>query len=248
MKIAVIGNSHIAAVKYAWEDRKIKEHELTWFGLAARDMSALFPQDKCLVIDDELGMKQLAHQSGRTGGICTSDFDSFLICGCSAGIAACLFHQYLPYSSAALNMALSGFWEDSIAFGLIYTLRQITDKPVWFVPTPLLALNSAEQHRLSRRLKSVDRGHFESNTAYQEFVENSARFWRDQLQVILLPQPVKTVENSLNTRLEYSVDSIKRLTLGRHEKEEHDADENVHMNPQYGQAVLDAFFSALDSD
>ncbi len=248
MKIAVIGNSHIAAVKYAWEDWKDRAHVLTWFGLAARDMSGLFPQGQCLVTDDELGMKHLAHQSGRTGGICTSDFDGFLICGCSSGIAACLFHQNLPYSSAALKVALSGFWADSTAFGLIKKLRQITDKPVWFVPTPLLALNEAEQHRLSRRLENVDRGRFESNLAYQEFCDNSALFWRDKLQVTLLPQPVKTVENSLNTRLEYSVNSIKRLTLGRHEKQGHDADENVHMNPQYGQAVLDAFFSALDSD
>jgi hypothetical protein len=54
------------------------------------------------------------------------------------------------------------------------------------------------------------------------------------------------VKNSLNTRQEYSAGSIKRLTLERHQQEAHDADENVHMNPQYGKTVLDVFFTALD--
>lgn len=43
--------------------------------------------------------------------------------------------------------AFAGFWQATVAFELSAKLRDMTDKPVWFLPSPLLVLNDTEQSR-----------------------------------------------------------------------------------------------------
>ncbi len=229
MKIAIVGNSHLAALKLAVRNNlfSAKRLDVSFWGLPG-------PEFRSITYDN--GRLQTPHKAvafklsdGRYESLPVYDFDAIIFHGMVLNPSDYLFSlrkmtdNLSCYSSAFLREGLQACIEQAPAWDLVRSLRADYDRRVLMSSMPL---------------KSDDSGQFKalSVTADELSLLNShIRAILCGIGVEYLPQPSVTVREHKYTRGEFCVQSV-RLTANL--ACEHPDDDYIHMNGLYGARVL----------
>lgn len=230
MKICMISNSHVAAVKFAWDALDdTGDVRLTFFAAPKFGLNRLTVRSEEVALDAQPN-KALANQiklsSGGLDRISVNDYDLFW----THGLNFILPRLDQRLSSAVIGKAIEGSIENSLAHDIVGQLREITDKPVLLSPEPLLADIGVEGVNSATNLPAKMVSHEDICDLFAErmFYENVHFLWQEP----------HTVGPQMNTLREFSENSnrIEHGNRGTHHKQ----GDVRHMNNEFGAVVLQA--------
>lgn len=232
MKICVIGNSHVGALKRAWDEicDEYLEHNLTFFAMGSTGINGLAVQNGKLIATTSKLRSAIEFTSGGLTEVIPESYDAFLVYGLSAIIRLQDINFY--YSSAVRKQALLDVTSSSLSFTTIKKLRAVTSLPIYVGHNPLKA---------SRVISTMDRSQDYSNHIEQL---NSLVYSSENAQ--LIPQPANTLVNGVATKEEYTLGSRTLAVVAVGGSELHDKGDNFHMNDVFGEVWLRNFFVFMD--
>lgn len=235
MKVAVIGNSHIACIKQAWDEATTQYPEVTlcFFGSNANTMESVTARDGVLLPGSEHVARSWEITSGGEKVVVLSDYDHVIVHGIVPFMTwwGRLHRWFLNNGRVS-----SGFRRATFRSGhplterVLDALDQLEHANVLLTPRPSPAVQSQD----AEPVKDTDFG------ALSDFIENGFK----DLGYAFLPQPAETVTRSFNTYSRYNEGAIG---LGRDPRKSRQApagDRN-HMNLAYGEVWLKQVISAL---
>jgi len=235
MKICVIGNSHVAAIKLAYESSQpTPPHEMTFFAGLGRRIAKLEIADGMLIppADDPKIQYAINVTSGGLTEINPSLYDRFLIIGMSGWVHQPVSTVGRPISEGAIACAVKDYWRASRLPPLLQNLRKITQKPISIAATPLLA---------------EERTNDTSPEIYTRFIALSNALYFSEFGAQLIGQPPETIVNGNATEISFSRMS-ERLLEGREGFAIHHPEgENSHMNQSYGALWLAQYFAGFEA-
>lgn len=232
LHIAVIGNSHVGAIKSAWDkiEHKYPQIKLTFFAARSRNMEFVRIEKGKLVPYRSRTESSMEFTSGGKKVIDPDEYDAFLLYGLRA-------RPYMPdltqhFSEQAHAAALADLRKSQALLRLLKLTRRITKKPIFLGEHPLpIAHESASNKGRMYKEKGVHDYHFGASL--------SARFFKDQYNATLIMQPAETIERNQFTAEIYAKES-ERLQIGRENDTLVDGPEDlVHMNSEYGKLWLE---------
>jgi hypothetical protein len=230
VKLCIIGNSHVACLKSAWDalPRYHEEFDCAFFGSPGAGMNALYLEDGRLKAGTDKLRQDLRFTSGGQEAVRIGDYDAFLIVGVG-------FHtpsHDRRVSSAVLHAALRGMFGTTMAGRFASAIRIVTQAPVLICATPLKATAGGSRRRSPALLEPAEVSGLLSS-AY------SAERFR------FLAQPSSTLENPWATRREFVVDAPRLAHVEQKIGGRFTEGQNVHMNAEYGRLYLQSVFAAL---
>lgn len=233
MKICVIGNSHVGALKRGW-DLIAPQHpkvEITFFAHRGDGMASVKVENGSLVpTTNELNVA-ISHTSGGLNRITPDDYDIFLIYGLRAKPNFVNKAQFI--SSQARFQALEDLTLDKLSFSLLIMLRELTDKKVYIGHDPLPAAIT---------IKSEG-----NSPEYMAGIALLNKAIYKPMSAELVTQPLATIVNQRSTHPAFSQGS-KRLAIGdKLDNQNHSAGESGHMNDEFGKIWLTSFLSLIGS-
>src|ERR1700726_4363476 len=142
MRVCVIGNSHVAALKLGWTQVRTTypKVEITFFAHAGLFINYLKLEDSCLVPTTEDLRKAIAFTSGGQDRIRPEAFDCFLIYALTAKPAFARSSQF--YSAACVKALANNLVANTASTRLLRELKEITAKRIHVGHDPLLAAQS----------------------------------------------------------------------------------------------------------
>jgi len=233
MKIAVIGNSHIGALKRGWDGGVSKEYlgvSLTFFGARNSAISALSVNAGRLIPETSELAQSFAVTSGGQREVNAAEYDVFLAYGMCRELRGQVENHAGSFSSAALTQASLDYWASYNLLKTLDKIKQATERPLFAGHAPLAAAQKAED------LTQDD---------YHTFLAAAQRLVFDLIPAKLIGQPGATLLDGGATRAEFSKGS-ERLAVGKpDDNSPHIATEVNHMNAAYGALWLRAFLSRV---
>ncbi len=234
MNICVIGNSHVAAIKQAYDLMAARGDipAMTFFANRGDNVAKMVVKNGILKPAKENHRLQAAIEitSGGIKEIDPQKYDFILVLGLGRAISELTAMVLRPISAGAKERAIQDFWEASVAFELIEKLRLITKKTIFFGLAPLTAAKEDGP---------------ETDDTYREMLALSQTLFFDAIDVSIVRQPPATITHGGNTKSEYARDSQRLDVQGGAATGAHPIGENRHMNAAYGEAWLEGFFAAL---
>jgi hypothetical protein len=237
MKVCVIGNSHAACIKRAWDEflvPKFKDSfELTFFAARGQKLKDLALKNGELVPLTDRLRKSIEFTSDGFSSIRLKEYDVFLLVGLQAKP---FYLENSNFSSAVTKLALNDNYVSKIFFEVLTKIRKEVDSKIYIGHTPLP--------------KNINRENLEHDESISEMYLKGLELANDELfkkfDAELLPQPAITLTgNSRNTHSNYSVGST-RLSVGDEiDNAEHLKEDRFHMNTLFGKAWLEEFFEKL---
>lgn len=241
IRVCVIGDSHLAALKLGWDAIRddFPDVELYFFGAPADHMENLVVAEAHLSAGSDMLRKFLVKTSG---GFATVDnaYSTYLICGLRFGIAKIqrLCTEYraeghirddrAPISDPCFFKCVAAGLRDTFAVRTFLKLRKITDAPVTIMHMPMPSDQDTDS-ALARVSASAD-----GVLIRQSFLAASQQLARE-LGFTLAVQPQNTLSGPLRTKAIYSLGSMK---LVRGLTEPHQPEDYGHMNGEFGSLVL----------
>ncbi len=238
MKICVIGNSHVAVVKVAYDQMRAKGDtpDMKFFADSGPGIERLVLHEGGLWPEknDTQLLTSITTTSGGLTHIDPAKYDIFLVIGLARSIENVVELVKRPISESARNRALQDYWDARAAVRMLEKLMWITDKPLYLGLTPLMAAEKLND---------------DGPDDYEKMVALSKELYLDDMNVTLISQPSATIVNGQNTKLEYSRGSLrlgngKRKAPGVHL---HPDGEYRHMNAAYGALWLEHCLSRLNT-
>ena len=149
MRICVLGNSHVASIKKAWDmmSQDYPDYEFMFFASRGIGLSKLKAEDGKLLPGDDSLRANLAFTSGSNGEIDPSDFDVFLVYGANCRP---YFKTETFYSQTVLQASVEDYTQNSLAINLIKLLRQVTEKKIFLGHNPLQGAPLSDKKSQSR--------------------------------------------------------------------------------------------------
>jgi hypothetical protein len=230
-RLAIIGNSHVAALKLAWDAGGFDDAvTVTFFAAPGRGNVRFEAEDGALVPVSERTRESILHTSGADR-VAPETFDAFLIYGLHKSPA---LDEDISALSAAVRRALV---IDRVTgqpnYRILTQLRSITDKPIFVGLSPRLAETGAA---LAAPVVAPD-------AEYALLMEEVY----GPLNARLVPQPAETLTAGGQATLgAFSQGSQRLVTPGRALRStDHGETDNTHMNADYGRLWLAAFLPML---
>lgn len=231
MKIAVIGNSHIGALKRGADMIAPQDmpHDLRYFGARSNGLQDLQIDGTSLVPASQEIANAIAFTSGGETRIETEAYDAFLLYGMEARPFFAPIDHF--YSSAVLARALKDVFEGSLSHLILGRLRAITTKPIYVGHNPL---KGAQENQGSQDSSAYHQGLILLNETVYAAVKAT-----------ILPQPSDTIVNGNGSAISFAQGS-KRLAIGdNHDDALHPDMDLNHMNDLFGSLWLKAFFAQI---
>ena len=212
LRICVLGNSHVGALRRGWEALQAERVDIqpVFFASPGRSLATLERHDDRLVPTTPGVAKYLALTSGGLPEISLGDFDAFLL----VGMAFLMPQVDRRHSSAVLRTACQDAWSGSVCARMVALVRASSQVPLLVLHNPL---------PISRR----EVAHLQPAT------------YADTLHcleagvvppgVTLLPQPAATRAEDWLTQAEFSAGATTLLGEGVAE------DNATHMNARFGE-------------
>jgi hypothetical protein len=235
MKIALIGNSHLAALKLGWPSPS--PHEATFFSSPSGSLRSLKVQDDFIFSDDEKTAKFLALSSNGVKHIAPREYDYIFLVGNGTGAQRFVALQRkcrtFDNKKSALPLVSRAVWNEASKSAtshgyvqrIITMIRSVSNVPILVIPDPMP----------SERITSCpNEGYI---WAGELGVEAAAKA-RMQINGLVcdgidaLSQPEVTLAAPHLTKSSFS-DESRKLESDRF----HPEDEYFHMNHLYGQIV-----------
>lgn len=250
MKVCVIGNSHLAAIKRAWDlaidDRAgVDGH---FFGSSFKDSHRLEPDGGRLVASGGIG-----HTPPGVDAIAIDAYEAFLLVGLSTGlsnfVSVIAKHRTVstdgaqaPHlvSDGAFDLAVRRSFESSAGASIASMIRSVSrTAPIVIMPSPLFRRGITTMGSPLWRAAApwLPRLELAWRKAVDEFAATN--------ELIFDPQPEETVEDRFWTKDAYGLGSI-RMSGGM--TEERTEVEFRHMNPDYGLIALRSALRRLGVD
>lgn len=245
MRIAVIGNSHLAAYQLGWHS--IQEHypgiQVIFFGSPTTSMRALRVESKSLVPTKDLVRQNLVWTSGGLDHV-PGDFDAYVLVGMGVSLVHLMsllkIHRppsfYDPadkeqqlVSDRAFSCFMGATLGNSTGLMVLDKLKLITGAPVIYAPNP---------YPSTRLLHDI---------TYQYYTDGPTRamvcdFYKGFLPslvrrgAVVFDQPFESVVDNMFTKDEFCRGSVK-LKPGMSSL--HRADDYFHMNAKFGRLSLE---------
>lgn len=254
MRIVVIGNSHLAAFKLAWDDLadNYQDVRLVFFGSAGEEMrSKVAIEDDCLVAVTEEARNDFYFTSGGLTKIDFSDFDAVLLIGMGCRMlplySALKSHRvydapssslpsrkkasYRTISAACIAQICMDQMKNTSLFQILSLIRSVSNIPAFIIPCPF----PSEACAYDDRARWAFLKRIASKTVQQSYYEGLACLCRS-FAATLITQPDTTITGLLFTKEELSVGSVRfddHLLTTLHNETDY-----VHMNRDYGKEVL----------
>lgn len=243
--LCFIGNSHLAAIKLAWDDvgHRYPELEVDFFG-SRRDKLASAQLNGALIEPCDVTVKKTFLLTAGVPAIDTRKYDGFFIfsAGFSFTWLAQLYRQYrIPRFNARSSYLISescferagrSLLEATPAMHLVRLIHSVRDDaPIVISAEPLPAPPSKE-----RAAHPLQEGHDEASV-YEIFQRICAGMETPWLSI--KTQSDSTRFDTIFTKAEYSQGSV-RLSPGLNV--EHSSDDRRHMNRIYGAEVISNLF------
>lgn len=236
MRLCFLGDSHLGAIRSAWVSSRA---DATFFALPGKGMAHLEVHDGALLSHQPKAAEILFRISGGKDRI-DGNYGTYVLHGMHLGMAETLSTLRdmrdlgapvklvgTPDFRTALRKAI----EDSLALNTLRKLRQISDAPAIVSPTPLM---DAQFMGLRNRLVEFS----VAGQLASLFIEECGDVCQG-LGAEFVPQPPETLAaDGLATRPEYT-EGAARFSARAAEGD------NVHMNAQYGAAVIERVMAAL---
>jgi hypothetical protein len=257
MRVCIVGNSHVAALRKAWEPwrraHKGAKLDVTFFGSHSASLRNVTARDGRFTTDDAAVRRTLAMTTGRADPeLAIADFDLFVLYGLvnpnwyvaySAGEGIDR-PPTLPRVSRGLLRALAEqAFRQSLAMHMYGLVRSASQAPVIVAPQPYLSqavIGDPNQSPYGDAPPADLAARPALLSALDEVLAAAAA--REGFR--WLAQPAQTVVDDHWTRPEYCVDSVR---LSAQMDIAHPDDDYAHMNQRYGDAVLD-ILAALIQD
>lgn len=223
MKLCVIGNSHLGALKEsepaALEHSGLKSIEFFAKGSNGLKDLQVDSQSKSLVPATKSLEKSFLLTSDGSSTINAASYDAFLVYG--LGYQP-FFQPKQFYSSNLNNAAFIDSIHGSLLFEIIAKVREVTDKPIFIGHVPFRAVESIEK-------QFVDDSYLAVIDRVNRYVE------RKFLNTVLIHQPIETICDGRRTRPEFCRGSIRMATGDSRDNTEHPENDLSHMNSRYGE-------------
>lgn len=229
MKVAVLGNSHAAALKYGYDNFKERYLGVDIDFYAAnhselqRGEIKFDPDARCVFSSDESVSNKLARSSGGNSALKIDDYDVIVYCALGLEFQYKLVQNF--YSNNFRDIICGSVLRATLATQIALDIRMVSDIPMYVLPCPLVSSDIHFAHGL---------GDLEKNRQeYDYFCKYIDRFFSKH-GVFFLPQVASTIKNCIFTKNEYEMykDSTDRI-------------DHKHMNMEYGALMLSNVFSAL---
>lgn len=233
MRLCIIGNSHIAALKTAWDASIGVEYpglRPTFFGARGGGLTRLDVQGDVLSTDDPKIRSDLAFTSGGQCRIDPADHDAFLVYGLCRYVNAQVRNYRAGYSRQALETTILDYWAATSLISIIQKLRQITDLPIHAGASPL----EAAPHRSGGDTSGYDRFLCDSNQQVFRY-----------LDAVLIGQPAETIVNGDASAPGYAIGSNRLAVGAENDSVPHQSGEMRHMNAEFGAIWLRQFLNRL---
>jgi hypothetical protein len=228
MRIAVIGNSHIGALKVAIRDGQFKsdKFEITFWGVPGQCFTTVTYEGghfRTSYRDFALKVSEGRHES-----LPVHDFDAIVFHGPPLNV-----ERYLSslrhvsddlrcYSRACLHEALQRSIEGTRGYDLVRSLRTDYDRRVLMSPMPLISEDSAQFKGRSVRVEEL------------KLLNSCISAILSDVRAEYVAQPSDTVRDYKYTKREFCVNSVGVF----YDIRKHPDDDYFHMNGQYGACVL----------
>lgn len=231
-RICIIGSSHLACFKLAWDDglkEKYQKVELTFFSSVGSSMNSLEAHKNYLSSSDDKVVSNMQLSSGGLDRIIPADYDCVIIHGLSPAPINYLegttpFSRGAFYSHGAIIRCTS-------AFAILQKLKSISDIPVFISHAPGLAELSPDE-----RITSDE---------YNELIEGLKHAHRD-VGSIYVSQPASTICKHLYTKRQYVKGAKRLVRVGNTDPyNEFPEDDIGHMNEEFGKVYLGEILDLL---
>lgn len=221
VRVALVGDSHLASLALAARSMELGPLRPTFFAHVLRRMEALRVSGGRLHADTDDLREALRGTSGGLDRIDPERYDLFVLMGLEfEPPLGCLGPQHV--TRAVTEQTLRDQLSASLAFATLEKLRQITDRPVWLLHTPLP--DEARGPRSSEAL------------TYDRFLELANEVCRPT-DATVVPQPEET---RVGDFLSASVFSAAPVRLEHATGAPLVVDEDAcHKNEAFGRAVLE---------
>lgn len=238
LRIALIGTSHAAAFKSAWDAGHEAWPGVTLTFFAARNggpghIGLLTPRDGKLVAGHPHLAQSLRVTSGGDDRVDPADFDAILLVG--FGPRPPLLPPLSPYSEAVREEIYAASRRTSPLATMLKKIRAIAPEvPVFAAAPPLAAVPPGWAKPKAER--------------YQAAFETMSREVGIPLGIRLLPQPYRTILADRWTDPGYTRGSLRlRIDPKAPKAEPHPDDDRTHMNAAYGKLALAEALAAVRS-
>lgn len=228
-RICVIGDSHAASLKRAW-DGMVELHaefELRFFCARGLELSGMVVDELRLSPNSESLARTLRFTAGGVDHIDPKEYEIFLLYGMGC-------YPYFPQtdaflSRATLAAAVRDFAKSTLSFELLLRLRAITAKDIYVGHRPMDAAKSDIPT--------------EELSAYSSSIRRMNEILYQPLRTTIVSQPFETITGGRFTHSGFSRGS-RRLAVGDNLDDEfHPDDDDVHMNDDYGARWLAKFLT-----
>jgi hypothetical protein len=258
VKICLIGNSHLATLKRAWDVREDARRDglsLTFFGSSGTSVSSLVFDDGYLVPREQKVARTFQLTAG-TDRIDLGSYDAFVFTGVVFEfrdfLAIFKTHVLLPQahmrpkrpilSKAAFRQTVEDLASQRCAGGrLADTIRAAVGRPIVSIASPCPCESILRDKNFAGYARSVDDPFL--GVLYEIYLAQArnlatARGWT------FVPQDESTLRTPGLSLEEYSVNSVDvGWTPGTEGPDKRD--DVWHMNARYGQLMLDRLLTAL---
>jgi hypothetical protein len=232
-RICVLGNSHTACLKKAWDAMHSSrpDLELVFFAAPSSQMLELVLQESSLCPANEVLKKNLEFTSGGLSRVAIDEYDTFLLMGLHFAIPA----VDARCSSAVVDSLLLDAYQSSVSSKLIELIHTRHTKAVYVGSTPMNTVCDSPDHvsyhhtgTLAARLSTLLAGR----------------------RLVFLPQPEQTLQKNCFSKPEFSQDAPRlenrRSNVGLvYEQGKRGGFGEHHMNTAYGTHYLEAFFKTV---
>ncbi len=229
-RICVIGDSHAASLKRAWDKKMAVAHsefELRFFCARGLELSGMVVDELRLVPNSDSLANTIRFSAQGQGHIDPKEHDVFLVYG--LGCYPYFSQTDVFHTRATLASALRDFAKSTLSFELLLRLRAITAKDIFVGHRPLEAAKSDSP------IVEV--------SVYSSSIRRMNEILYRPLRTAIVPQPLETITGGRYTHASFSRGS-RRLAVGDELDDGfHPDDDDVHMNDDYGSRWLTEFFT-----
>lgn len=247
-RVCVIGNSHIAAIKQAWDilSPEYPELEMAFFASGGMRLKALKAIDGKLIPSTKYLANRVYSNTGANS-IDPNQYDMFILAALGYGLTQIIFTA-IDYRSDSMNTGQSSYKHlvsdecfkeaaigklDSMAVtSVLRELRSLSDKPIVLLAQPLPS---------ARKLHRDKTGHFKDLLNYGDKLMD---IWKDygrklskEYDVKIIYQPEVTVKEKFFTRGKFSGGVHLSKKLDDYTRPAPKADMH-HMNADFGKLMI----------
>lgn len=224
MNICVIGNSHVACLKKAWDTFKTDDINIDFFAHQAQGMSALSVNGNSLVSTNDKLKQALIRSSLGKQTIIPAEYNAVVLVG--LGLELLHLNTLKKFSHAVKEATYSDYVKQTLLYSLAEKVRSISNRPLYILHAPLKAKDAKPQ----------------GCKIYIDSVRFLSGAFSEISDVNVLLQPLKTVVEDRFTSPEYAKAALK-LDVGKIDK--HHIEDGAHMNADFGKLWLDDLLAAI---